>query len=114
MINKHRKWYTTLLHHSKERSKTKNLEFDLTSQDIIDLYDKQNGKCYWLGIDMSKDNSYYTPNQPSIDRLDNSKGYTKDNIVLACTFANLGRKTTKEEEFILFIDQLKRSINQVL
>jgi len=66
------------------------------------LKEKQKGKCYWLGIDIDfemKDKL----RKPSIDRLDNNKGYDVDNIVLTTVFANTGRRdatTNQMSEFI--------------
>ena len=58
---------------------------------LEELKSKQNGMCYWLNIPMdftSKDNL----RKPSLDRLDNTIGYRKDNIVLTTVFANTGRR----------------------
>lgn len=66
------------------------------------LKEKQKGKCYWLGIDIDfemKDKL----RKPSIDRLDNNKGYDVDNIVLTTVFANTGRRdatTNQMSEFV--------------
>jgi hypothetical protein len=100
-------WLKYIVTDTKARAKRKNLQFDLDREFIESLFIKQDGRCYWLGIELKSTQSKLTPNQPSIDRLDNSKGYTKDNVVLACAFANLGRSTVSQEEFRLFIqDQL--------
>jgi hypothetical protein len=39
-------------------------------------------------------------NAPSIDRIDNSKGYTKDNIMIVSTKLNLLKKDATIDELI--------------
>jgi hypothetical protein len=69
---------------------------------LEDLKNKQNGMCYWLNIPMDftlKDKL----RKPSLDRLDNSIGYKKDNIVLTTVFANTGRRDATLFEMSEFI-----------
>ena len=82
-----------LLRTAKLRSKKRNWDFDLTkdwlSQKILD------GKCEISNIPFNyikTHKSYYNPFNPSIDRIDSRKGYTKDNcrIVLACINTGIG------------------------
>jgi len=73
-----------------ERSR-KHLKLEQLNQ----LYVKQKGKCALTGYELTairgKENF---PTNVSIDRIDNSKGYTIDNIQLVCRKAN----TMKGEE----------------
>jgi hypothetical protein len=59
-------------------------EVDLTIEDLKDIWIKQNGKCFFTGIELVL-SSYSKINKnpiysASVDRIDNSKGYLKDNI----------------------------------
>jgi len=78
----------------------------ITPEDIRKIYNIQNGLCYWLNIPLDITFSDMLC-QPSIDRLDNSKGYTKDNIVLSCLYANLGRNKATVKEFREFIKKFR-------
>lgn len=72
----------------KRRADIKKLEFDLTYQDLIDIYEKQEKTCYYTKLPFSifgKKNY----NTLSVDRLDSKKGYTKDNVVLALLCVNM-------------------------
>lgn len=73
----------------------------VTTDDLKDKWAEQNGKCYWLGIDMSLEDLMISrsPFAVSVDRLDSSGEYTKDNIVLTTRFANLGRGAYDAEDF---------------
>ena len=94
-----RLWQNTLINDSKKRGK----EHDLTVNDINELYDKQNGLCYWFKVPLIPSDKSKHPQQPSLDRLDRNKGYTKDNVVLTCYSANIGRNENDLETWETFI-----------
>ena len=70
------------------------------------MFNKQDGLCYWFKIPLipSKDKKH--PQQPSLDRLDSSKGYTRDNVVLCCYSANIGRNENDLDTWKKFLDLL--------
>jgi hypothetical protein len=94
-----RLWQNTLIHDSKNRK----IENTLTVNDINELYEKQNGLCFWFKIPLIPSNKSKHPQQPSIDRLDRNKGYTKDNVVLCCYSANIGRNENDEQTWTEFL-----------
>ena len=83
-------------------------DLDITPEDLKEQWDKQGGKCYWLNIDMSLVDLLVSrsPFAPSVDRIDSSRGYHKDNIVLTTRFANLGRGAYDNEDFKPRLDAL--------
>ena len=85
----------------KGNQSTRRHEISITIEDLKEAWKKQNGKCYWLKIDMSLEDLFVTrsPFAPSVDRLDSSVGYHKDNIVLCSRFANLGRGAYDGDDF---------------
>lgn len=104
-------WYRKLWRTSKTAAKLASREHNITEDFINSLYEKQNGKCFWLNVPLildSKVNRHFQ--KPSLDRLDCSLGYTEDNVVLASTFANLGRTDNTVDDFNTFIDVLKQTM----
>ena len=97
-----RLWQNTLINDSKHR----NIENTLTVTDINEMFENQKGLCYWFKIPLVPSNKTKHPQQPSIDRLDRSKGYTKDNVVLCCYSANIGRNETDKETWEEFVKLL--------
>ena len=100
-------WAKILFLHAKKHSK---YDFDIDEQFVSELYEKQNGKCFWFNVDLQPSNEAKYPWQPSLDRLDREKGYTRDNVVLACYTANIGRNTSDEATFSLFVEDLKKAL----
>lgn len=130
--NKENKRYTVedflkyLLADTKNRNDTKHnkrkddkyKDFNLTHEYLIELWNKQNGKCAYSGRDMiynysKKDYNYlnYNPEKVSIDRIDSSKGYIKDNIVLCCAITNTMKMDLPFEEFKKWINDIHNNLN---
>jgi len=98
-----RLWQNTLIHDSKHRK----IENTLTIDDVNKMFGDQNGLCYWFGVPLIPSNQKKHPQQPSLDRLDKDKGYTKENVVLCCYSANIGRNENDLETWLNFLKLLK-------
>jgi hypothetical protein len=99
-----RKWHENILNSIHSRAKVTNKSDEIDRSFLIELKNRQNGMCYWFNIpiDFTMQDKL---RRPSIDRLDNSKGYTKDNVVLTTQFANLGRQSESVVNFRLFLEK---------
>ena len=90
---------------AKYRSKQKNIPFDI---DIPFIEEKiRNGKCEVTGIPFFISDEYQlngTPHQspysPSLDQIQPSKGYTKDNIRVTILMFNVARKHWQDEDIL--------------
>jgi hypothetical protein len=102
-------WAKRLLSHAKKHSKT---VVEIDEQYILDLYEKQSGKCFWFGVNLEPSNISKYPWQPSLDRLNTNIGYEPGNVVLACYTANIGRNTSTAEIFKKFVEDLKNSLKE--
>lgn len=84
---------TDMLIAAKGRSKKNNLQFSLTKEDIIIPL-----ICPVLGIPLFVGSGKRSDNSPTIDRIDNNKGYTKDNIIVISYRANELKRDASLEE----------------
>ena len=96
-----------MLQGARRRAKLKGLECDLTREDII--IPKE---CPILGIPLFKGTKSCYYNSPTIDRIDNSKGYTKDNIQIISMKANSMKNAASFEELIKFADWVDENIRR--
>lgn len=89
-----------LLHNARNNAKKKGQVFDLVLEDIvIPEY------CPLLGIKLIKEEENYTFHHkalPSLDRIDSTKGYTKDNIWVISYLANRMKADASQEDLIAF------------
>ena len=78
---------------AKSRAKRKGLEFSITEEDL-----EHTTHCPVLGIVLEHNYGKASDNSPSIDRIDNSKGYVPGNVRVISYRANtLKRDATLEE-----------------
>jgi len=70
----------------RQSSKRRNHILEIEKQDLIDLWYKQKGVCYYTKWKMKLEPSQ--PESVSVERLNSSVGYIKKNIVLCCTVVN--------------------------
>jgi len=88
-------------------AKNRKIDFNISTDDLLDLREKQKGKCYYTGYDMEYWCIHYKEGkesekgkrQLSCDRLDNNRGYEKGNVVLCCTIANKMKNILSQKEF---------------
>ena len=82
--------------YARERARNKGLAFDITPADIVIP-----PICPILGIPMTR---------PSLDRIDSSRGYTKDNVQVISFRANTLKNNASVEEMRLICTWLERTI----
>ena len=92
-----------ILHRTKRRAELKGLEFSLKEEDIIIP-----SMCKLLEIPLKIGIKNNYENSPSIDRIDNNKGYTKDNIQIISKKANSMKNSASYEELIIFCKNILR------
>ena len=79
-------------------------DHNITKKYIEQLREQQNGLCYWtkIPIDFTLKDQL---RKPSLDRIDNNKGYEIGNVVLSTLFANLGRRDVNKNDYLKFLDK---------
>lgn len=90
---------------SKKRARDKGLEFNIEVTDIVIP-----NFCPYLGIEVSHETGHgkVRPGSPSLDRIDNSKGYTKDNIIVCSWRANFLKSDGSLEEMQLLVQHMQQ------
>jgi hypothetical protein len=84
-----------LIRLSRQSSAKRGLPHAITSNFIIKLIESQNFRCAVSAIEFTPSRlpgaAKRQPFAPSIDRIDNSRGYESDNVRLVCLIVNLAR-----------------------
>lgn len=97
--------YKDIINNNKKRAKP--IKCLITTQDIKDLYDKQNSLCALTNQKLTTDTYTVKGNQHiinkfniSVDRIDSNKDYTKDNIQLVGAIINRIKSDLSNEQFL--------------
>lgn len=96
-----------VMHDYQGSAKKKRHSFNLTKNNLKSLIFDD---CYYCGAKPS--NTYETSTgrdllpYNGIDRKDNSKGYTPENVVPCCVVCNKMKKTLSHDEFLLHIHRI--------
>jgi hypothetical protein len=86
----------------KYGAKKRNIECHVTLEDLDALWEKQDGKCAYTGLDLKLSEGCTA----SLDRIDSSIGYTPENVQFLHKNVNVMKWALSEEEFFLFITQI--------
>lgn len=108
-ISKQRKWRSNNLIHyrvesAKHRALRKGTIFEITDDDIIEKLKTQNNKCFISKRTISmNENDWYSL---SLDRLDNTLGYTKENTIVVTKFVNSSKNDLPLDVFLKMLKEV--------
>lgn len=91
----------------KRHAKRRNLNWELTLQEVTNIICQP---CHYCGAE--KSNKKYTKNckegfeYNGIDRVDNTKGYTFDNVVPCCKICNSAKSNMSQIDFVLWAQKV--------
>jgi ribosomal protein L37E len=93
---------------ARHRAKKKGWDFEFTIEEAMEIWRNQNGECAVTGFPMthSMENFEFSA---SIDRMDNSLGYTKGNVRLVCARVNMMRNTLDAEMFLFWAKAVSKN-----
>lgn len=97
-------------------AKSRYKDFDLTLQDLKDIWESQNGMCPYTGFALElrtyKKKTFNRLKQASLDRIDSSKGYIKDNVEIVALPINYLKSSFSKEETQTFLKEFALSFNK--
>ena len=107
------KLYLSTKHNHHKRHKK--LTFQITENDLKQIYIKQEGKCNLSGIHMTyigyqgTDSHKQNKWNISVDRIDSTKGYTVNNIQLLCGIVNKMKTDMNDNELLILCNNILRT-----
>ena len=89
------------------RAKENNLKFNLTQPYLVNLWNKQEGKCFYTNKPLNlrastKDKKSPHIHFPSLDKLKPARGYVRGNVVWTSYGVNRMKNEFSKDEFIHF------------
>jgi hypothetical protein len=96
-------YYTTL----KNSASLRLLDFNISIEYITFLLQKQNFKCALSGLEIEC--GYKNSHSASLDRIDNTKGYTEDNVQWLHKDVNFLKNRMKQEKFIFYCKEIAKT-----
>lgn len=102
-----------VLHYYKRGAAVRNLQFELDENYFYELIIKHCVYCNDVGRNVIpqkyfKEQSKSSFSYTGIDRVDSSKGYTKENSVPCCSICNRAKSNMSEYEFKQWIERLTK------
>lgn len=93
---------TSCLGNARQRSKVDGYECDLDLDYLCNLWETQEGRCALTNevLTLEREVKRWSSSLVSIDRIDNTKGYTKDNVWLVMTKVNFAKGTQSVKDFV--------------
>lgn len=101
----------------RTNARKRDLRWNLSFELFLGLTQKPCNYCNSPPSNVHAPKQYYGPYIYSgIDRIDNEKGYDKENIVPCCMACNKAKGTLTYDEFMLWLDQVTqfRLISKIL
>ena len=80
-----------MVSNAKQRSLKKGLMHDLSCEYVRGMLLTNNWRCTQTNVLFEFDGSGRNPWQPSLDRLDNAKGYVIGNVQVVCLIYNIAK-----------------------
>ena len=98
--------FKPLLHLVKQRRNEK--EISLTLDDVKYIWTAQNGLCVYtkIKLELPEWDVKKKINSASIDRIDSSKGYTRENCQIVSVMANFAKNTFTDSDMKEFCKQI--------
>lgn len=94
----------SLLSGVRDRSRRFGIPCDFDREHLVSLFYAQNGTCFYTDEPMrAKRGKGHANNSVSIDRVDPTKGYTKDNVVLCTYRVNSAKRDFSVDEMRLWM-----------
>lgn len=101
----------SVIHYYKRNAKRRNILFELTESECIDLLTQ---RCVYCGRQpfsiQTRKNSWGVFVHNGIDRVDNSKPYTLSNVVPCCKDCNAMKRSLSKEAFLHIITLIYKNL----
>jgi hypothetical protein len=103
--------------HIKYGAIKRNLEFTITIEYVWNLFERQNGRCYYTNKEIELRTRNSGSMTASLDRIDSSKGYIEGNVIWVHKDINIMKNVFEHEYFVnlckLVVSSIKKNQKQL-
>lgn len=102
---------------AKYRAKQRNLVWDIDSEWVCGLWDKQKGRCALSGVQLTHhrgSQERYVDTNASLDRIRCAEGYTKYNTQLVAFRVNSMKSDMEEAQFVWWVKTLNSYMDEII
>jgi hypothetical protein len=99
--------FKSIVRNTKSGDKKNKRENDLSEEFIQQMYENQEGKCYYCNMEILLEIGYRKLNQIFIDRVNNELGHIKDNVCISCLHCNHSKNINTKEKYLEYLNILK-------
>lgn len=95
--------YGEAIRKARSRSKKRKVPFDIDKDYLISLFQEQNGRCYYSGLDLNvvKDSEVMNdPMKMTLDCIDPNEGYVVGNVVWCAYCVNTFKQKMSIEQMV--------------
>ena len=95
----------------------RNLEFNISIDDIINMARASKWKCSLSGIILTTkefEGMRFRPYAPSVDRIDSSKPYTVENCRVVAAIVNIAKNTMDDDLLIIMCEAITRENKKLI
>jgi hypothetical protein len=92
-------WWSSHIKYSNNCKQRSHVSLEMTKEDAWDMFIKQDKKCWFTGVELVIHNKYAV-NTASLDRINNKKGYSKDNVRWVHKHINMMKRIMSDNDFI--------------
>lgn len=85
------------------------IPFDINLDFCLDLFRKQKGLCALSGVPIRLNRVQDTEISASLDRIDNSKGYTEENVRWVHKHINKSKWDIPDEEYFFWCEKIAKN-----
>jgi len=100
-----------ILHQARSRAQGKGLGFEIDLAYVMELLAENDYRCAQTGIPLQLRDpvtgATQNPYSPSLDRIDNAKGYERGNVQVVCYIFNQAKSIFTDQVVFDFIERVK-------
>lgn len=89
------------------KTRNRNRGFDLDEEYLVEIWQKQNGRCALSNIVIHLKDGNHTLSTASLDRIDSNIGYLRGNVQFVAYAMNLAKNKFSDQDVFKFLQEVK-------